>query len=388
MRVRARIPAVDPAVMQPPAVCPYENCQGRYFKNHQWQCAKPVRDTRIDQVVATRRKCLSCGRTHRVYPQGVSNAHQSDRLKGLSILFYVLGISYRGVEDVLEALGYALDHTTVYHNVQAAGKQVRQLRQIWLQQKGKVAVVGGDLTYLRCQGESVAIAIAVDDQTGVTLDIEILENEESETLAAWLDPLLDLVGADVLLTDDQDGFKTVADERGVNHQICRQHVTRNVLDFTAQTAERVLNTPPPVPPELDTTVDQLLEDLMLLEWIMLGHPENAIRFLAELYDRYAKAPPPKKGQRATLWYRMRNHVLRLWNHWQRYTCYRSSAAEQELELNETNNTTERVIGWGIKERYRTMRGYKRHESVKNVTHLTTWLQEGTGSRDMTQLFTS
>lgn len=388
MRVRARIPAVDPTVMQPPAVCPYEDCQGRYFKDHQLQCTKLLRDTQIDQVVTNRRKCLSCGRTHRVYPQGVSKAHQSDRLKGFSVLLYILGISYRGVEDVLEALGYTLDHTTVYLNVQAAGQQVRQLRQIWLQQKGKVAVVGGDLTYLRCQGERVAIAIAVDDQTGVTLDIEILENEESETLAAWLDPLLDLVGAEVLLTDDQDGFKKVADESGVSHQICRQHVTRNVLDFVARTAERVLKDPPPVPADLDTTVDQLLEDLALLEWIMLGHPEKATDLLVELYDRYAKAPPPKKGQRATPWYRMRNHVLHLWNHWQRYTCYRSLAAEQQLEMNETNNTTERVIGWGIKERYRTMRGYKRNESVKNVAHLTTWLQEERGGRDMTPLFAS
>lgn len=388
MRVHARMPIVDPTVMQPPAVCPYKNCQGRYFKNHQLQCAKPVRDTRIDQVVATRRKCLSCGRTHRVYPQGVSKAHQSDRLKGLSILFYILGISYRGVEDVLGALGYALDHTTVYHNVQAAGKRVRQLRQIWLQQEAKVTVVGGDLTYLRCQGERVAIAIAVDDQTGVTLDIEILEDEKSETLVAWLDPLLSLVGAEVLLTDDQDGFKIVADEAGVPHQVCRQHVTRNVLDFVAQTAERVLSRPPPVPPDVDATADQLLEDLALLEWIMLGHPENATQFLAELYDRYAKAPPPKKGRRATPWYRMRNHVLRLWNHWQRHTCYRSLAAEQQLEVNETNNTTERVIGWGIKERYRTMRGYKQDESVKNVAHLTTWLREELGGQDMTPLFAS
>ena len=85
---------------------------------------------------------------------------------------------------------------------------------------------------------------------------------------------------------------------------------------------------------------------------------------------------------------MRNHVLRLWNHWTRHVCYRSAAAEQQLKVNETNNATERVIGWGIKERYRTMRGYKRPESVKNVAHLTTWLQEASENRDMTPLFVS
>jgi hypothetical protein len=35
------------------------------------------------------------------------------------------------------------------------------------------------------------------------------------------------VGATVLVTDDADGFKTVADEVGVQHQICKAHVLRN-----------------------------------------------------------------------------------------------------------------------------------------------------------------
>jgi hypothetical protein len=35
------------------------------------------------------------------------------------------------------------------------------------------------------------------------------------------------VGAQVLVTDDADGFKTVADEAGVQHQVCKSHVLRN-----------------------------------------------------------------------------------------------------------------------------------------------------------------
>jgi hypothetical protein len=31
----------------------------------------------------------------------------------------------------------------------------------------------------------------------------------------------------VLVTDDADGFKTVADEVGVQHQVCKAHVLRN-----------------------------------------------------------------------------------------------------------------------------------------------------------------
>jgi hypothetical protein len=30
-----------------------------------------------------------------------------------------------------------------------------------------------------------------------------------------------------MVTDDADGFKTVADEVGVQHQVCKAHVLRN-----------------------------------------------------------------------------------------------------------------------------------------------------------------
>jgi hypothetical protein len=34
-----------------------------------------------------------------------------------------------------------------------------------------------------------------------------------------------------LVTDDADGFKTVADEVGVQHQVCKAHVKRNTEDL-------------------------------------------------------------------------------------------------------------------------------------------------------------
>ena len=57
-------------------------------------------------------------------------------------------------------------------------------------------------------------------------------------------------------------------------------------------------------------------------------------------------------------------------------------------MEETNNATERVIGWNIKERYRTMRGYKREDSITNVAMLTAWLREEPAGRDLSELFVS
>jgi hypothetical protein len=67
--------------------------------------------------------CLSCQRTFRVYPRGVSAAQQSSNLKALNVLLYVLGLSYQGVSDLLDALGQPVSKSTAYNNVQAAGAE-------------------------------------------------------------------------------------------------------------------------------------------------------------------------------------------------------------------------------------------------------------------------
>jgi transposase-like protein len=319
----------------------------------------------------------------------VSEDQQSDRLKGFSVLLYLLGLSYGAVEDALTALGHFLSRSTVWRNVQAAGEKVRKLRQEWLQQqKGKVRVVGGDPTRVRCGGQEVIVGVAVDDERGMTLDIALLEDESTDTLERWLRPLLDLVGAQVLTTDDADGFKEVADRAGVDHQVCRRHVVHNVLSFIAEAAQQVWENPPSIPEGLTVSLNQLLADLELLEWIMLGNPGHGERLLEEIHLRYAHAPAPRKGERATIWYRMRNHVLHLWNNWQRLTCYLALRYSQNLEINATNNASERAIGWSVKERYRTMRGYKRKGSILNVTALTAWLSDQPTGYDMSPLFAS
>jgi hypothetical protein len=83
---------------------------------------------------------------------------------------------------------------------------------------------------------------------------------------------------------------------------------------------------------------------------------------------------------------MRNHILHLWDNWRRLTCYRVLEHGEDLEINPTNNTAEQAIGWAVKERYRTMRGYKREESILNVTGLTAWLIDQPAGYDMSSLF--
>ena len=78
---------------------------------------------------------------------------------------------------------------------------------------------------------------------------------------------------------------------------------------------------------------------------------------------------------------MRMLSTRLWERWVRLTL-----DQRRDDLDGTNNTSERVIGWWIKERYRTMRGYKRGESVRNVVTLTARMGAKSGNYDMTELY--
>ena len=87
------------------------------------------------------------------------------------------------------------------------------------------------------------------------------------------------------------------------------------------------------------------------------------------------------GQRHTVWFRLRMLITRLWDRWRRLTLDLRRA-----DLEGTNNSSERMIGWWIKERYRTMRGYQRTESIRNVVTLTAHLGVHSGHYDMAALY--
>ena len=103
-------------------------------------------------------------------------------------------------------------------------------------------------------------------------------------------------------------------------------VTSDLLAFITEAAERACESSPPAPKEIEVSSDQLLADLELLEWIVVGQPEQAAKLLEDMYLRYARAPAPKKGDRATIWYRMRNHLLALRKEWSKRSALTSPKA--------------------------------------------------------------
>ena len=395
MHLSVRLPQVRPDQIPVPTHCPLKRknghaCTGTHFKLHQVVCRKPVRDTHYPVVGCHRYRCLKCQRAFRVYPGGVSHLHQSATLQALSVLLYILGLSYQAVSDLLESLGQPLAKATVYNNVQAAGRRAQALRRNWLgTQGGAVAVLGLDLTHVKCNRQDTILAVATAVLTGQPLTFEILPAETSLQVETWIRDLARTLGAEVLVTDDADGLKTVADHLGLKHQICRAHVNRNVHDLIAQLGTRALEHPDPVPWELaGVSVDQFREDLDTVEWVIKSLPADGQAQLLALAARYQGAPPPTQGHRATMWYRLRRLTLDWSENWVRLSLFQQWRGAYHEKLDGTNNGTEQVIGQCAKERYRTMRGYKRQESILNVTSLIGWVRANGPDYDMTELVPS
>lgn len=371
MRLSLILPPVQPEVYPDVTVCPHTGCGGQHFQH--WQAVpKPLRDTHLDAVVAQRYRCVRCGRTFRVYPQGVSHDQTSARLKGVAVMFYVLGMSYGAVATALTALGWPLSKVAVYYAVQEAGAAVAGLRREAVARGGgRIVALGADLTSVRCAGQWLTVGVSVDAVNGTALSIDVLPNGEATTLTAWVQALADVLGADVLVSDDADGFKTAADASGVQQQVCKTHVARNTEAWVQAIAPTLANDADGSLATIGVSAAQALADCQELLRLMTERrpTAEASATLATIHHRYLGAAPPLKGETMSLAYRLRLFSLDRWNLWPRLTRYRSWEGPDGETLDGTNNACERAIGWWVKERSRSMRGYKRPASVLHVSRL-------------------
>ena len=196
MRLHLILPTVKPGEIAVPKNCPYEGCPGTYFRHYQ-TVDKNLKDTVHSQVPAYRLECLTCGRTFRAYPPGVTRATTSLRVKGLAVLLYLLGLSYGAVSLTLEALGCYMCKSRVYDAVQAAAERVPGLKREEVFQGIRTPALGADVTSVRCNGRWLPLGLTVDDLSGSVLTIDALSGEDAETLRGWLEPIATAVGAEL-----------------------------------------------------------------------------------------------------------------------------------------------------------------------------------------------
>jgi hypothetical protein len=369
MRLNLLLPDVKPNKFQTPKQCKREGCKGKRFYPRQ-EVEKKIVDGKYRSVKAWRYECAKCGCTFRVYPEGVGRQQNSHRVIGLAVMLYVLGLSYGAVSIVLTALGISIGKTSVYRAVQAAAQKVPGMKREQLLDGYRTGAIGADVTSVRCKGKWLPLGISVDAVNGLTLSIDALPGEEAEELKTWLEPILDAVDADVLVSDDADAFKKVSDETGRAHQVCKSHVGRNTDALVDELSALIGAGQDQSLEIISISSEQALADLARMKALIHSRQPEEQAELEHMYQRYANARKPAKGKRFDVAYRMRNLFLDRWNLWPRLTFYRTWRDEYgHVKLDGTNNGCERSIGWWVKERYRSMRGYKREQSALNVSRL-------------------
>jgi transposase-like protein len=369
MRLNLILPKVEPKQFEIPKKCPQKGCGGIRFIPRQ-EVSKKIVDAAYPEVRAWRYECTSCGYVFRVYPKGVNHKQISKRVNGMAVMMYLLGLSYGAVEIVLSSLGMGIGKSSVYRAVQEVAGQVPGMKQGKRLDGYKTKAVGADVTSVRCNGAWVTVGIAVDAINGMVLSIDKLPGEDAEQLKAWLEPILDVVDADVLVTDDADAFKKVSDETGRSQQVCKSHVGRNTDVLVDELMALINGGLDHSLATIQVTPDQAIRDLTILRELIHSRPPQAQSQLEEIYLRYASARKPGKGKKYDVAYRMRNLFMDRWNLWPRLTFYRNWKDEYGNEIIDgTNNHCERAIGWWIKERYRSMRGYKQEKAALGVSRL-------------------
>ena len=312
-----------------PQKCPY--CSGETFQG--WgQVSKPVRDSHFHHVEVRRYRCCHCRHTFRHYPQGVDQADQSQRLRKLAALCWVLGLSYRGIAMVLAAFGVRLCAMTAWRDGQELAEQKKRRRQ-WK----PVRVLGLDGAYVRGMGDVQPVLVAVDLGEGEPVEIGYIDEHNPQAVRRWLEPLVKRLGVSVIVSDDLLTYRIVAEKLGLEHQVCQFHVRRWVGRTLHELAETV-------PKEWLWVLDEVKTFLAEL-------PVEGSRRLFELWKQIPERRIGQEGPRSAL-EQLRNLLIRLSEHWHTYRVF-----DWDKDVPWTNNGTEQVIG-RMKMRSRTVRGYK------------------------------
>jgi transposase-like protein len=324
-----KLPDVKSEAQERPRHCP--SCQGDILQR--WGgCLRKLRDPQVKWVMVYRYRCCACRHTFRHYPAGVDQAQQSQRLRKLAALCWVLGLSYRGIEAVLAVFRVDLGRMSAWRDTQELAEQHRRSRK-WK----PVRVLGVDGAYVRGWGEVHPVLVAVDLGEGKPVAIGYVDEYNPQAVQRWLTPLVKRLGVSVLVTDDLVHYKAVAEKLELEHQICQFHVRR----WVGRSLKELRETVPKEWQWVLSEVKQLLADLP---------PEGSKR----LYELWKQIPERRRGQRGerSPLEQLRNLLIRLSEHWANYRVF-----DWQGDVPWTNNGTEQVIG-RMKVRGKSVRGYK------------------------------
>jgi hypothetical protein len=74
--------------------------------------------------------------------------------------------------------------------------------------------LGADETAFKVRGREVVVGFVVDGQSGKTLGFEVLLEGDGQAFRKWLEPYAKELGAEVLISDDNDSYAVASAEMG------------------------------------------------------------------------------------------------------------------------------------------------------------------------------
>jgi hypothetical protein len=324
--VRLHLPEVKAATEKRPGACPKCGCP---ILQRWGSVVKPLIDPKLTFALLYRYRCTQCRKTFRHYPQGITEADQTDRMRFLCALIWKMGASLRGTTGLLGVWQRAVCHMTVWRDIQWAA-----LRR---PAKRKVRVAGLDGFYTKVKGKDKGLMVMLDMGDGQPVELAEVEEASPDSLLAWLLPLAKQYGVEVIVTDDLSSYPVVAHDLELQRQVCRFHALRWMM-LDLKECETVLGEP------WQDTIDEVRR-------IIRNLPDNGPHLLHLLWKRIV----PPKGDRtpeALAVAKLRLLVLKMSENWQQYALFL-----KESGVPTTNNATERAIGrW--RTRSKTTRGFK------------------------------
>lgn len=324
--VTLHLPEVKTVAEKRPGKCPY--CGSSVLQG--WgSVTKSVIDPQVQVVLLQRYRCTNCRKTFRQYPQGISSADQTDRMRFLCALIWKIGASLRGTTGLLGIWQRPVCHMTVWRDIQWAA-----LRR---PKKEKVRVAGLDGFYTKIKGKDKGLMVMLDMGDGQPVALTEVAEDNPEQLLVWLLPLAQQYGVEVIVTDDLFSYPVVANELELKRQVCRFHALRWTM-LALKECESTLGEP------WQDTIDEVRRIIRTL-------PENGPHLLHLLWKRIVPIAGPRTPEALAV-ARLRLLVLKMSENWQQYALFLA-----EPGVPTTNNATERAIGrW--RTRSKTTRGFK------------------------------
>jgi hypothetical protein len=271
------------------------------------------------------------------------------------MLWYMLGLSYRHTQEVLEALECPSSKSSIERDVAAAGWKVQELHR--QSPRMQVRVLGVDGTGAAMAGQDAGVLFFVGlDGGGRLIGVAPVHEEQTHEVRRHVQRVMAQVKAQELRTDEHSVYEGIVPQE--QHRLCLTHWRRSKGKRAYDLYRQAVAEGRPLEAQ---TMQELLE-LLRKQPRAPTVPEELSR-LVRRYINARRGLPWKVNQ-------LLQHVERTWE-----------KVSHDV-ADPTNNATERVIGLTFKIRAKTMRGFKAMHKVLAHPYLASFLRGEDGVCDL------